>query len=203
MTLHTIDYPWISMFRGYRRIFWGILLLLFHINIGPVQVLPNFAGYMLMLSGISHLKNVADSNGLRRASIVAGIMIVESLFEFVLPFSGIPLDLPLFITVFIMGVMSGLTLLLIYDILNVSIVILILNGDIQLAADIDTRLHIFLITETLMSLAAVLLVIFTQTVLYAIVMICGILLRLWLMRIIARLKRRYNNTFYYGDEPLQ
>lgn len=202
MKLRTIDLPWNHMFCGYRRMFWGILLMLFHINLGPIQVLPDFVGYMLIASGIGYLKNVADSHALCRASIVAKIMIVKSLLEFLLSFFGISLDIPLFITVFIMGAMSGLMLLLIYDILNVSAVILRLSGDSQLSADIDRRLHIYLVTDTLLSLASILMLIFSETEVLTVIMICGIILRLWLASIFARLKRRYNSTFFYGDEPL-
>ncbi|AGK95546.1 hypothetical protein [Clostridium pasteurianum] len=42
---------------SYNRLFWGMIVLIFHINLGPINVLPNFAGYMLIYSGLNILSS--------------------------------------------------------------------------------------------------------------------------------------------------
>ncbi|MDF2505332.1 hypothetical protein [Clostridium sp.] len=40
---------------GYNRLFWGMVVIIFHINLGPISVLPSFVGYMLIYSGLNIL----------------------------------------------------------------------------------------------------------------------------------------------------
>jgi hypothetical protein len=40
---------------NYTRVFWGIILVYFNINLGPVDILPNFIGYYLIASGLAAL----------------------------------------------------------------------------------------------------------------------------------------------------
>ena len=41
--------------KGYNRLFWGILITIFHINIGYISIIPDFVGYMLIYSGLNVL----------------------------------------------------------------------------------------------------------------------------------------------------
>lgn len=43
------------MYDGHNRIFWGILICSFNINLGYINILPNFAGYLLIVSGLNVL----------------------------------------------------------------------------------------------------------------------------------------------------
>lgn len=40
---------------GYDRIFWGMIFILFDINLGYINILPNFIGYGFIYSGLSIL----------------------------------------------------------------------------------------------------------------------------------------------------
>lgn len=42
---------------GYNRIFWGMIVLIFHINLGPIKILPSFVGYLLIYSGLNILSS--------------------------------------------------------------------------------------------------------------------------------------------------
>lgn len=191
---------WESMSSGYRKIFWGILLLLFHINLGPIQLLPNFIGYLLISSGIGSFHKCRDSRGLKRASIVSGILIVESIIEFFTPFWGDSFHIPLPFTVLFMGVTSGLVLLLFYDVLTASSEILCQIDDHSFAAETDRCLRIFLVVDTLVSVAAVLLVLWPEMLLFWIaVIICGFILRLWLATVFSKLRRRYDHSLFYAE----
>lgn len=43
------------MYEGYNRIFWGIFISTFHINLGPVQIFPAFVGFLMIVSGLNLL----------------------------------------------------------------------------------------------------------------------------------------------------
>lgn len=42
---------------GYNRMFWGMVFIIFHINLGPIDILPSFVGYMLIYSGLNILSS--------------------------------------------------------------------------------------------------------------------------------------------------
>ena len=39
------------MEAGYKKIFWGFLITIFNINLGTINILPDFVGYYIMGSG--------------------------------------------------------------------------------------------------------------------------------------------------------
>lgn len=41
--------------KGYNRLSWGIIITMFHINIGYITVIPGFIGYTLIYSGLNIL----------------------------------------------------------------------------------------------------------------------------------------------------
>lgn len=43
------------MSSGYRRIFWGLLIMSFHINIGIIKILPPFVGLIVIGRGVESL----------------------------------------------------------------------------------------------------------------------------------------------------
>lgn len=45
------------MSDNFNKIFWGIIITLFNFNIGWLNILPDFIGYGLMISGLSYLYN--------------------------------------------------------------------------------------------------------------------------------------------------
>jgi hypothetical protein len=40
---------------GYKKIFWALFFVTFHLNIGPLQLLPPFIGWLILLSGLQEL----------------------------------------------------------------------------------------------------------------------------------------------------
>ncbi len=43
------------MSNGYRLIFWGLLFILIDLRLGPLDILPDFIGYIFILNGIKSL----------------------------------------------------------------------------------------------------------------------------------------------------
>jgi len=182
------------MFSGYRRLFWGILLMLFHINIDWIQFFPVFVGWIVFASGISCFKRVADSANLRRAHILASVFIAIELFEFVGSTFINSFSIPMYFSALITGASSGLMMLLTYDIFTASSEMLRLNGNSLLAEYLDERLHVFITIHTLLSIAIVLLIIVPENTLLVVAVWCGIPFRLWLASVFAKLKRQYGDV---------
>ena len=72
------------MERGYEKIFWGILISLFDINLGPVNILPDFIGYFIIGSGIYKLYEGFENKDFKTADSLANFLVVYSLFMSVL-----------------------------------------------------------------------------------------------------------------------
>ncbi len=43
------------MDRGYQKIFWGLIFVTFHLNLGPLRLLPPFVGWLILISGLHEL----------------------------------------------------------------------------------------------------------------------------------------------------
>lgn len=66
------------MYEGYNRIFWGVFITLFNINLGPINILPNFAGYLLMVSGLNILYKESSLPIFQRVGSLGGIVALLS-----------------------------------------------------------------------------------------------------------------------------
>ena len=54
------------MDQGYRKIFWGFIFVTFHLELGLLQLLPPFVGWMILVSGVGEI-----TDRLRGSSISA------------------------------------------------------------------------------------------------------------------------------------
>ena len=60
-----------KLYKGISQIAWGYLFIFLHINIGTVDILPDFAGYVLFLSAINILKEfIPEMRLLRTIGII-------------------------------------------------------------------------------------------------------------------------------------
>lgn len=70
------------MRAGFLRIFWGLLLVVLDIRMDSIDIfLPDFVGYILIVSGLTAL--APHDKWFRRARLIAFIMIFVSLINFV------------------------------------------------------------------------------------------------------------------------
>ena len=63
-----------QLYKGTNALFWGSILLFFNLNLGTLNILPNWAGYLLYLSAIRDLESARRDLALLRplALILAG-----------------------------------------------------------------------------------------------------------------------------------
>lgn len=67
------------MYNNFNKIIWGIIFVIININIGPIDILPNFIGYGLMISGLSKIYNETQNKEFLLTKILAVIFLIESL----------------------------------------------------------------------------------------------------------------------------
>lgn len=57
------------MSEGYRKIFWGIFIATFNINIGMVKILPSFVGFLIISSGLKLILQEAGTESFKLSLI--------------------------------------------------------------------------------------------------------------------------------------
>lgn len=67
------------MEKGYKKIFWGFLITIFNINIGPVNLLPNFIGYYFIGSGLNLIYEEFENDNFKRANTISNFLMAYSL----------------------------------------------------------------------------------------------------------------------------
>lgn len=66
---------------GYNKLFWGIIFIIFNINIGPINIMPNFIGYLFILSGINIL--IHQNEYYERAKVPAVILAITTIRDLI------------------------------------------------------------------------------------------------------------------------
>ncbi len=174
------------MAEGYRIIFWGILFITFHINLGPIPILPNFVGYIIVLRGIDHLQREFPSINFKRAHDTSMLLTILSVIGFLLiwaPQQSIIMSYSSLL-------FSVLEVLLVYYILEGSIEKLLALDSKTLADDYrrEQRIYTVLMTIYVIGMCITITIAESSSIAVAILFI-GICLRIWLMMILGRLKR--------------
>lgn len=72
--------------KGYNKIFWGLIFVVFNINLGPINILPDFLGYFLISIGLSAIQNEYDHDSFKLAAIIANILGAYTLITSILAF---------------------------------------------------------------------------------------------------------------------
>ena len=91
------------MAAGYKKIFWGLFFVTFSLNLGPLQVLPPFVGWLIVLSGLKEVIGALESfprakESFQRAKTFGGILVGFTLLGTLgsLAVGGELTDVPLF-----------------------------------------------------------------------------------------------------------
>lgn len=66
------------MEKGYRKIFWGIVIASFNLKLGFITIFPAFIGWLLVLSGISNLEEHTPFKRFYKPKISAQILMGAS-----------------------------------------------------------------------------------------------------------------------------
>lgn len=175
------------MGEAYRKIFWGIFILTFHINLGPLQILPNFVGYFLMVSATTMLFDRHGISSFRNAKHMAAVLGVLSLLENLYFFMGQVAFAPYtFFGPLLFGVLE---LLFFYQVLGGYALSLELYGqqeERERKLRLQRKVTVLLAVQTGLYFAASVLYL---TSFLSFLVLFFILMRIYLMSIFAQLRR--------------
>lgn len=65
--------------NGYKKIFWGLIFVVFNINLGLINILPDFLGYFLISMGLSAIQNECEHSSFKLAGMIANILGIYNL----------------------------------------------------------------------------------------------------------------------------
>lgn len=176
------------MEKQYQKIFWGIFILTFHLNLGPMEIFPGFVGYLMIFSACRSFYEESDLPSFKTAGRYAAVLSALGVLDKLLSFSGFFTWNPL-ITLW-MPLMGVLELLLFYHLLGGSIVRLESSEQKEEAEDL---LRTQKILTLLLSAQVVLSYLAFQLFLSPLVLVASagaILLRIYIMSIVASLRQQ-------------
>jgi cytochrome c biogenesis protein CcdA len=176
------------MFDGFRIIFWGIFFITFHINLGPIAILPVFIGYMTVSRGIDHLLDEFSSSNFMKARKISFCLTLLGVFSFLLIWSP---DQNSIIMTYYSLLFSVLELFLVYYLLEGSIEKLEMVNGMDEARDYRSEQRTYTVFMTIFIIGMCIAITIGETTLSFVVIIVGLVLRLWLMMMLGRLKRSF------------
>ncbi len=176
------------MFDGYRAIFWGLFFISFHFNLGDFQILPNFIGWAMILSGIGKLQNTYPSDKFSKAARLALIAVIYSVISLVFTFSDQFQDNFSPFMVILLLFIDTVELLMEYYLLSGSAEHLCDNNNPDMAEGLIMQLRVYLIVYFAnIIFLCVSLTLFLNSWAVAVAVI-GMILRICYMAMISKLK---------------
>ena len=174
------------MVEGFRTIFWGIFFVTFHINLGPIAILPLFVGYMIVSRGINHLREEFDTVHFEKARRISFWLTLLGVFSFLLIWS--PVQNTILLSYYPL-LFSILELLLVYNLLEGSIERFITGDNKDVADNYRSEQRTYIVFMTIYIIGMCIAITIGENTLAFVMLIIGLFLRLWLMVMLGRLKR--------------
>lgn len=180
----------------YNRLFWGIILATFHINLGMIRILPEFIGWWMVSSACCELYAISNNTKYMKARKVTGAMAVwsfaASLFSLTSFNSGMSLDLLQFASViFIM-----MEMLFTANILEASAETFHSNGRTELYPFYVRRAGISSILLAAVAVALCFALVFSDSFFITAAAILGIGIRIWLAVIMKTMSHDWEQIGY-------
>lgn len=172
------------MSSGYKKIFSGLFFSTFHINLGPIEMLPAFIGWLLVAQGIGMLYEESTIISFWKAKNYTLIMVVFSLIGFIVKLTGDQYGLSTYVS-YIIPVME---LLFIYFLMEGIINYLQAAGEEAAASGYEAKFRVYLIFYIIDTIVVFITITTLNNGLFTIGAIAGILLVIWLMIMIRGLE---------------
>ncbi len=169
------------MCNAYKKVFWGIFIATFNINLGIIPIFPAFVGFMVVSSGISSLYDKTNIKAFGRAKVFANILIiltaVGQFIEFIYMNS---VNSSILIQVLIMSY-SVIELILFFKFFEGTIEYFKSNKNNELADENVEKLRFYIVVSIINIIALNISLIFHLHTLNIIVAITSIILRIYLI----------------------
>lgn len=176
------------MYKGYHRIFWGLIIASFNINIGPVKILPSTIGVIMILYGTKDLYQESEIEVFRKAGTYAFIDVILTGMAELAQFLGIEVwgfnmlgEATIIFSVVI-------EMLVFYKIIEGSISYLEEKNQFDLGEDYTKKLRNYLIISLTNTVVLSFTLIFNVIVVMALSGIIFFILRIYLMGMIKKLR---------------
>lgn len=176
------------MYKGYHKIFWGLIIMTFRIDLGRVNILPATVGIIMILYGIKDLYEDSEIESFRKAGVYAFIDVILTGIGDVLVFLGIePWYMYILGVVFIVFNLV-IVMLTFYKIFEGSIYYLEKNNQFDLGEEYEGVLRFYLVGYMLNILILGIGLMFDISITLVIPAIFLFVLQIYLMRMIKRLR---------------
>ncbi len=172
-----------------NKLFWGVFFITFHINIGPLTILPNFVGFMLISSAIKDVYNQYGYESFKKSCSFARIAIIISfLWELAIAFSPVKLEDSLIIQIWTIALML-IEVFVFYNFFQAISEYFYLKEDISMAEKyiVNTRIYILISIVSIIVLSFS--TIFNFNLLSLIFYILSMIIRISIMIMISGLKK--------------
>lgn len=180
------------MSEGYRKIFWGIFIATFNINIGIVKILPAFVGFIVISSGINNILQEANYDSFKKAKRYSDYTGLILFLGGILSLSGVNLESNIFIQLLPIAYLT-LELLLFYKVFEGSIEKLSHDDESTLAMlvyEFENKQRFYIISSIIINLFLMFSITFNwESQTFAAILL--IILRIFLMTSMSRLKKLY------------
>jgi len=179
------------MYNGYNKVFWGIVIVTFHINLGMVKIVPPFIGFAIILSGVSLLYKETNIESFERAKMFTIIKITISIIGEVMEALSIELTNFFMLNEVWMVFHSVIELLIFYKLFEAAIEHFNNTNSFDLAEETIRKLKSYIIVSVIGIIFLNFSYTFNIAYLKAIVGIAFLILRIYLMTIVNGFKKHY------------
>jgi len=177
------------MYSGYRKIFWGIFIITFNINLGIIKILPAFIGFMIISSGINSLYNETNIESFNKARVLANII---SAITFIGQFIELSLMKSFILNGIWVVLYTAIEIVMFYKYFEGVIEYFNINNNQDLAHKNIKSTRFFIIASIINLILINFALIFNITWLQLIVAIVMIILRIYLMVLTNNFKKMHN-----------
>lgn len=174
---------------GYRKIFWGFILTMIHINMEQINIFPPFIGFLVIYYGINHINKSSNQKEFALSSHICFVTIIYSVIMYILTIFWKDYTLTSLFILMAMAVSSILNILLIFYIFTGSIKVLEERNLSVLSSYYSKSIRIYILIYSLISVIEIISVSLESVTAAGSFAIVGFLLNIWLLIKIHGLKK--------------
>lgn len=169
------------MGNGYNKIFWGFIFVTCHINLGSIQILPDFIGYLIIYAGMKSLAEEHKVKSLEQSTKYCSILAFMSFLILAITFAGSESIINnMFFNIIWMNVFGVVEIIMIYKLLEGTNEIL-KNNENSLYDDFINKINIYVILAAIGMVSNNINYVFMSNILIIVTTILLLALRIWLI----------------------
>jgi len=177
------------MDQGYKRIFWGVFLASFNITLGVIKIVPAFAGWMVVLSGINHIRtnynNTAFNEAAKYNKYLIGFSLLGSLIDLI---GNSTLNSSVIFSYYAV-IPNIFELLMLFKIIEGSIDYLKSINEENLSLEFEEKQRTYTIFEIITIIGLIISLTIYNDVLMTITALMAIILRIYIMTMMGKLRK--------------